>query len=95
MKLDSGDIGAVARYRVNRVENKKTTYWMIVVAVLVLAGVYVVRVNTLLGWVLCVAGVVGFVYYQNIIGKKAVVLKSKLMKEWQEEQKSQSGMAKQ
>ncbi len=86
--LDSKDVEAIAKSRVNRVENQRTTQWMIGVMVLIVAGIGVVQwtKNDLIGWLLCVVGVDGFVYYQNGLGKKSSSLKSKLMREWQVEE---------
>ena len=86
MKLESKDIEAVAKSRASRAEGKTMLYWMIGVAVLVMAGIYVVRSNTMAGWALCIIGVIGFLYYQNTLTKKQNALKYRLLKEWQAEE---------
>ena len=85
MRLDNKDIEAIAKSRVSRIESKTAMYWMVGVGAAIVAGILLVRINTLLGWGLCVAGVIAFVYYQNTQSKKANILKAQLMQEYKRE----------
>ena len=80
------DIEAIAKSRIIRAEGNKQTYWIIGIIVLVGLGFYFRASSALIGWGLCIAGLVSFIYYMNSLTKKQNNYKIQLLNEWQKEQ---------
>lgn len=89
MNFDKKDIEAVARDRVNRVEKRKTTYWIVGVIVAIMVGyLLAVQYSTIAGIAVCGIGIISFFYYSNTITKKQNTAKKRLLKQWKEEQEA-------
>ncbi len=85
MQFDVKDLEAVARSRVGRWEAKKTMYFMVAVAALIVGGLLAVRANTAVGWILCIAGVLIFLWYQRGLSQKANIVRDQLIAQQQQE----------
>ena len=87
MKLDSKDIEAVAKGRVVRDEKQRGMWWMVGAILGIIVGYFVVvQSDSPFGFAICGLGVVAFLYYSNTLSKKQNALKTKLLKEWKDEQ---------
>ena len=86
MRLDTKDIEALAKARVNRAEGNKMNYWIVGTLVLILGGAFLLSFNTGLGFGLCAVGALGFLYYMSGLNKRQKSYQSRLMREWKQEQ---------
>jgi len=87
MKLDIKDIEAIAKSRGNRAEGNKMNYWIFGAMIVILAGAFLLSMNTALGFGLCAVGVVGFLYYMSGLSKRQKAYKNRLLQEWKAEQR--------
>ena len=83
MQLDKYDIEAIAKARVSRAENKKTTMWFVIAFALALVGAFLSRYSPAGGWGLMGLGVISLFIYTNGYTKKQNAMKKQLMEEWQ------------
>jgi F0F1-type ATP synthase assembly protein I len=83
------DIEAIAKSRVVRAEGSKQTYWIIGIIVVIGIGFFYRATNNLIGWGLCIAGLLAFVYYMQSLSKKQKDYKNQLLNQWREEQKQE------
>lgn len=89
MNLDKRDVEAVAKSRVNRQEGNKQTYYVGAALIVMIAGVLVARNSQMIGILLALGGFAIFIWYMYSVSKKQNVAKSKLLREWREEQNEQ------
>ena len=89
MKLERRDIEAVAKSRIARAEGNKSTVWTVGAMVAIVAGLFVMNYSTIGGWVMLLGGFIAFIYYMQALSKRQNTYKSKLVKEWMQEQKPQ------
>lgn len=89
MKLDRKDIEAVAKARISRAEGNKSTYWTVGAMLCLVAGIFLQSYNGLVGWILVIVGFVAFIYYMNSLSGRQNKYKTRLVKEWIEEQKQE------
>lgn len=87
MKFDRKDIEAIAKSRTNRAEGNKLTYYTIALGAGILGGAYLVRINTVIGFIVAFLGVAVFYWYVNQLNKRIAITKHLLMKEWESENK--------
>ena len=85
-KLDRVDIETVAKGRVARAENKKTSTWLIGVFIGIIAGFFLMNYSTMIGIAISAISVIAFAWYWRELGKKQEKAKIQLLKEWKQEQ---------
>jgi hypothetical protein len=85
------DIETVAKGRINRQESKTTNYVTIAAVVLLAAGLYVLRISTVGGFLCLIGGVAVFFYYTSLINKKQKAEQQRELIDWQNEIQENSG----
>lgn len=85
MKLDKNDIEKIANGRVNRVDGRNQTYWLLGFAASVVVGMSVP--NKIAGIAIIVVGFGAFWWYERGLSIKRKILYNRLLKEWEAEQK--------
>ena len=87
--LNAKDIEAVAKSRINRAEGNKSTFYIGLAMVLILAGIFIAMTyleSQWIGWLVSVAGVGFLLVYMYRLGKRQSAYKIWLLQEWHEEQ---------
>ena len=76
------DISAIANSRIARAEGNRQTYWIVGIIIAVGLGFYIRTTSVALGWGLCIAGLLAFVYYIQSLSKKQKDYRIQLLNEW-------------
>ena len=82
LQLNTQDVVAIAKSRVSRENNKTTNYWYYGLIFALFAGVMLFRVANIVGWVVIILAVIGFVWYSVTLSRKQNTAARQLVKEW-------------
>jgi len=86
--LNSKDVEAIGRSRVNRSVPQNMKYWMWASLVACLAGIYCAyTIDRVIGIVIMIVGSVALFVYSNNIDKKRKAMVRRLKREWRAEMK--------
>jgi len=84
--LNSKDVEAIGRSRVNRTLSQNMKIWMWASMIVCISGiVYGYNASVMVGTVVMILGCISFFLYGSAVDKKRKAMARRLMREWREE----------